>query len=571
MHPMSKLGKRLADWLFVVVLWAVSVTAVAQSDLRLVEAARSQDWQAVHSLLQQGGVNVNATQADGATALAWAVHWGDQDTAQRLLEAGANPDIANDYGVTPLFLAIKNRSTAMVETLLEVEGGADPNTVRWSGETALMTAAKTGQIDMVNLLLAQGADVNIREPRREQSALMWAISFGHPDVARELIDQGADVHSKTKMRDEDFSPMVLDGYNTVHVGVTPRGGYTPLSFAARVGDKETARLLLERGADVNSNYTEHGPPLVIAAAAGQEDLALYLLEQGADPNLMLDNGMTALHYAMRDGLKLLHNLKIVKRTAKQDRGSALPGMNMYELAEALLARGADPNATMKYPPPVMRVVPAMISRFNMDGATPLFLATAAQDVKAMKLLLKAGADPSMGTEINKETYYEATRVHSIENQIMGDSTMLMAALGMGRRSKQIFSPKQEESAIEAAKMLINTGGNVNNATASGWTPLHAAAYIGSDTLVAFLVDEGAKINIKNGCGQTPLSLAQRASTVGLVQMEWPVDIRESTAELLMKLGADDTTASAPVGDCVFGRPGLDSEVALEKKLEAQGK
>jgi ankyrin repeat protein len=567
---MNKHVKRLVGWLFVVMLWTFSLTANAQSDLLLVEAAKGQDWQWLHTLLDEGGVDVNAAQADGATALAWAVHWGDRETVEHLLEAGADPDIANDYGVTPLFLAIKNHSAAMVETLLEVEGGADPNTVRWTGETALMTAAKTGQRSMVSLLLAQGADVNAHEPRRGQSALMWAISFGHPDVARLLIENGADVHAKTKMRDEDFAPMELDGY-TVNVGVTPRGGYTPLSFAARVDDKETARLLLERGADVNSNYTDHGPPLIIAAAAGHEDLALYLLEQGADPNLTVINGVTALHYAMRDGLKLLHNLKVVKRTAKQDRGSALPGSNLYELAEALLARGADPNATMKYPPPSLHIVPALIPRFNMDGATPLFLATAAQDVKAMKILLNAGADPSLGTELNKEKYSEGTRIHSIENQILGDSTMLMAAVGMGRRNKQIFSPKQEDAAIEAAKILINRGADVNTATVSGWTPLHAAAYIGSDSLVTFLVDEGAKINIKNGCGQSPLSLAQRASTVGLVQMEWPADIRESTAELLLALGADDATASVPVGVCVLGRPGLDSEIALEKKLASQEK
>ena len=558
----------MVAWLLTGLLFTFSFTVASQNNPTLLQAAKEQDWQQVLTLLNAGREDINATQEDGTTALAWAVHWDHRETVERLLGAGADPDIGNDYGITPLFLAAKNRSISMVQILLEVEGGADPNTTMWSGETLLMTAARSGFIEVVETLLEHGADVNAREPRRDQTALMWAIAFGHPNTARLLIEHGAEVNAKTKMLDEEFTPMVLEGY-TVNVDVTPRGGYTPITFAARNGDRTTAELLLERGADVNGVYNEHGPPLVIAAAAGYEDLALYLLEQGADPNLPDANGMTALHYAVRDGLKPLHNIKITNKPVEHDRDSLLPGGNMYALAKALLARGANPNAEMKYPPPNLRVRPSRIPRFHMGGATPLLLAAATQDLKSMEMLLKAGADPLKGTKVNQEILYQETQVHSSENQMLANATPLMVALGMGRRNKQIYSEAQQETAIAAATMLINRGADINEATASGWTPLHAAAFIGANTLVKFLVEKGARINMKNGCGQTPLSLALRASTIGLVEIELPSDIRQSTAELLTKLGANDTFASAPVGECVLGRAGLEVERDLQKEIRVE--
>ena len=139
---------------------------------------------------------------------------------------------------------------------------------------------------------------------------------------------------------------------------------------------------------------------------------------------------------------------------------------------------------------------------------------------------------------------------------------------MGRRTDQGFSPEQESKALEAARLLVSLGADVNAATASGWTPLHAAAFIGADTLVQFLLDTGARMNVRNGCGQTPLSLALRASTRGLVEIELPDDVRESTAKLLVTRGADDKVALQPVGECVLGREGLEYELELQRKIRS---
>jgi ankyrin repeat protein len=550
-------------------LISACLTPAAQAATALADAAKEQDWDAIADLLQEGNADINAAHADGSTALAWAVYWDKTETVHSLLQAGADPDIGNEYGVTPLFLAVENGNAALVRALLEA--GADPDINLWSGVKPIMMAAKTGNTGVLELLLKHGADVNARDQRRAQTALMWAIYFGHPAAARVLIENGADVNAETTTLAEDFTPMVLEGYIR-NVQITTSGGYTPLMFAARVGDQETARLLVERGAELNQVHHEQGTPLIIAATAGHENLALFLLEQGADPNLSGDDGMTALHYAMRDGLKPLHGYGYVSRSATvvgREKDTILPGGNMYALAEALLRRGADPNATVNYAPPRLRVRPARIPLFNIAGTTPFLLAAATQDVKAMKLLLEAEADPSIGTLVDKENFEKETRIHSSENQYIANATPLMVAVGMGRRTDQDFTAEQEADALEAARLLVGMGADVNAASASGWTPLHAAAFIGADKLVAFLVENGAKLNVRNGCGQTPLSLAWRSSTAGLVALELPTDIRESTAKLLESLGADDAAASAPVGDCVLGRAGLEAELELQKKIRGK--
>ena len=566
----------LVGWWVTSLLLGAGLAAAAM-DLRLVEAARNQDREAVRSLLRQN-VDVNAAQPDGATALAWAAHWDDLETAQLLIGAGANLNAANDYGVTPLSLACSQQNAAMVQKLLGA--GADPNAALWTGETPLMTAARTGRLEVVELLLAQGADVNAREPRRGQTPLMWAISFRHPDIAAVLIEHGADIHATTKELDlEGFSPMVVGGY-AADVKATPQGGYTPLLFAARVGDLASARLLLARGAEVHAATEEDGSSLVIASAGGHQELALFLLERGADPNVTDANGLSSLHYAMRDGLKVLHGIDITSSgnfaLALDDFGdrqsSNLPGPDMPELAKELLARGADPNAQLKYAPPRLRLLRKPI--ISLSEATPFFLAAAAADLGSMRILVESGAEPLMWTTPNQEELFKEGNAD--DNEVQANATPLMVAVGMGSfgcrrcRSRE-FTEAAEERALEAAKALLNLGADINEANATGWTPMHAAAYSGANSLVEFLVENGAKINVQNGCGQTPLSLAEGKSARGLVQKLKP---HESTVELLRNLGAGTTPLSGPVGRCVLGRANLEEtkdKTPSEERETAQEK
>ncbi|NNE37818.1 MAG: hypothetical protein HKN08_05885, partial [Gammaproteobacteria bacterium] len=471
------------------------------------------------------------------------------------------------------------------------------------GETPLMTAARTGVTQIVKSLIDNGADVNTTEPRRGQSALMWAISFRNPEAAKLLIDAGADISTSTIMlKDkEEYTPMFLGGY-AAKVQSVPQGGYTPLMFAARVGDMATARQLINRGADINTMSVEDGSALVIASSWGHEDLALYLLEQDANPNVADANGMTALHYTMRDGLKLLHGFEISEATrvcgfrsdslckpidslseqeklqledpdvglyivegavnteyADGETSVPLPGNNMHELAEALLASGADVNAKMKYSPPRLRL--DSLTWLNLEGATPFMLASAALDNSGMELLLEHGANPYVKTQVDHTIFEEQTTSYADDNQILGNGTPLMVAAGLGKKND--FTSLEERQAIGAVKRLIELGADVNDATATGWTALHAASFIGADNLIKFLADEGANVNAVNGCGRTPWSLASGENVFGLLDRTSP---RESTMQVLESLGGNRGNTD-PVGTCILGRGGLEVDVVIDARRD----
>jgi len=579
---------RVHTWWLASLLLCSTVSA-AVPDLRLIEAAKNQDKEAVRSLLKSRAGDINATEPDGTTALLWAAHWDDVEMAGLLIGAGANVNAANENGVTPLSLACTNRSPAMVGKLLAAK--ANPNAVQWSGETPLMTAAGTGNVEVIKLLLAHGANVNAKEPRRGQTALMWAIAYKHPEAARVLIEQGADTHAKTYMA-TGFKPMMVASYGA-DIQATPKGGYTPLLFAAREGDLETAKLLVERGANPNESTEQDGNTLVLASAGGFENLALYLLDKGADPNSRDASGLTPLHYAMRDGLKVLHGISIsnAKRIcgagagARCTAGSAdialsgkaavaetdtqvgkysrsdslLPGHDLPELTKALLAHGADPNAQLTEPPPLLRLKEK--PTLSIRGATPFFLAAAAGDLTSMRILVEGRAKPLVATVVNPDDF--SKKGFGDDNQIQGNGTALMVAAGMGRHDD--FAPDEEKRALEAVKVLVEMGADVNAATETGWTALHAAAFGGANSIIEYLASKGAKLDVQNGCGQTPLSLSEGTSARGLRERVTP---HKSTAELLRKLGAGSAPPSPPVGKCVEGRFGL--EYATAKPGEKAG-
>ncbi len=550
----------LAGWWMMSLLLVASLGAATsdlRTDLRLVDAVKKGDMKLVHSLLDRRS-DVNAREADGSTALAWAVHRDDLEAAELLIHAGADVNTVNDYGVTPLSLACTNRNVAMVDKLLKA--GANPNSALWTGETPIMTAARTGSLDVVNALLAHGADVNAAENRRGQTALMWAIAQRHPDIARVLIERGANVNAKSHMV-SDLSPKVYSTYYGP-LDVTSKGGFTPLLFAAQQGDLETAKLLVAKGADIHAATEEDGTPLLLASANGHEDLAIFLLEQGSDPNVAAGDGsaITPLHYALRDGIKALMEGKGAglfvdavqngqQSLTRRKADGPLQGPTMPKLMKALLAHGANPNAPLGAQPPA-RLRKGGRAYVSMAGATPFLLASAAGDIPSMRTLVESHATIKVATVVDEKEI--PTGVFSDNAQFQGGATPLLAAAGLGRSRPR--RGEDARKALEDVKLLVELGADVNAANETGWTPLHAAAFIGADPIIQFLVEKGAKLDVQNGCGQTPLSLADGSNARGLVQIPLP---RKNTMELLRKLGAGATPAAGPVGRCVEGRYGID--------------
>ena len=326
------------------------------------------------------------------------------------------------------------------------------------------------------------------------------------------------------------------------------------------------------GANVNEATEEDGNALLLASANGHEELAIFLLEKGADPNVSPadGSGITPLHYALRDGIKVLLESKsaglftqIVQLEQKSSTRMAiaadpLPGPNMPKLMKALLAHGADPNARLALPPARLRKRGR--AYISVAGATPFLLAAASGDLSAMRFLVESGANPKVATVVDEKAI--PVGVYSDEAQFQGSATPLLAAAGLGRSRDRRGEEARKD--LETVKVLVELGADVNAANETGWTPLHTAAHIGADPIIQFLVEKGAKVDVQNGCGQTPLSLADGSNARGLVRIP---RARKSTAELLRKLGAGTTPLTGPVGRCVEGRYGIEYFTEKDKEKE----
>jgi ankyrin repeat protein len=465
--------------------------AARTSDGRLVDAVKNRDPAEVRALIEQR-IDVNAPEADGATPLHWAAHRDELEIATLLIRAGAQLDAANELGVTPLMLACTNGSTPMVSTLLGA--GASPNLARPSGETPLMLAARTGNTEIVTALLERGADANAHETSEYQTALMWAVSEHHLKTVKALLEHGADVHASTK------------------------SGFTPLLFAARVGDLEGARSLLAAGADPNETTRDGASALLVATVRGHVDLALLLLEKGADANAD-SAGYTPLHWAAGSWETELTGPRGIL-PEREPEWRALRGVpaGKVDLVRALLAHGADPNARMAKAPPRVGYsqlsVEQRVAGVNVyAGATPLVLAAWAGDAEVMRLLAANGADPELRTTDN--------------------TTALMIAAGLGRYAAE--SRVTERQALDTVALALALGNDVNARNDAGNTALHGAAYIKSNAIVQLLVERGAEVNSTNNRGQTPLTIADTIR--GGSQT---VTSRTPTGDLLRELGADDS-------------------------------
>ena len=433
----------------------VSVTVSAATPANLIDAVKAGDVQAVRGFLKQRA-NVNATEADGMTALHWAVRSNDMNTVQLLLGSGANAKATNRYGVTPLTLAATNGNAVLVERL--IKAGADPNAATPEGETALMTAARSGNPDAVKVLITHGANVNAREQWQGQTALMFAAAENNAAAVKVLVDAGADMNVQSKVWN---FPEYKYETNGMAVFQLPRGGWTALMFAARQNAMQAAAILADSKADLNAKDPDGTTALQLAVLNVHYDLASMLLRKGADPNVADNSGMTALYAAvdMRSpaGMMTRPNPKL---TAEIDAS---------EMVKILLANRADPNARLSKP---------IIGRHNNllgdtslgDGTTPLIRAVKSNDLTVVRLLLEGGADPTITLKDRTTTAMIAT-------------------------------------SLDAIKLLVEHGVDVNAFNTNGQTIVHSAAGRGANAIIQFAAEKGARLDKKDKQGRTPLDIA----------------------------------------------------------------
>jgi ankyrin repeat protein len=450
-------------------MFAVAGTAHAADKAPLADAAEHRNSALVRELLAKGA-DVNAPQVDGMTALHWAVNNDDAEMAGLLVRSRANVNATNRYGVPPLSTACTNGNAALVRLLLDA--GANANASLPGGETVLMTAARVGSLEAIKALLARGANPNAQE-RRDQTALMWAAAEGHPTVVRALIEAGSTINA------------------------TLPSGFTPLFFAVREGHIDVVRVLLEAGVNVNETLqpkaerpasplgTNYRPirkgtsPLMLAVENGHFDLAMALVEAGADPN------------DQRSGFTPLHAISWVRKPDASDVGDPAPigsgSLTSLQFVHALVARGANVNARLGKGVPRP---PASATMLGTEGATPFLMAADRADVPLMRELVKAGADPFLPNA--------------------DKSTPLMAAAGLGT-SDPLEEAGTEDEALDAVKMLLDLGADINAVDSKGDTAMHGAAYGNFPAIVQLLADRGADVNVwkqPDTEGRTPLFIAE---------------------------------------------------------------
>jgi ankyrin repeat protein len=287
------------------------------------------------------------------------------------------------------------------------------------------------------------------------------------------------------------------------------GGMSPLQYAARDGRVDTVRLLLDAGAKINQTDANDITPLIAAITNNHPAVARLLIERGADIKAVDWYGRTALWAAVET-----RNMDVDNGTFENN----IDREPFLGLIQVLLERGADPNARTKEVPPIRRDflrITGSLSWVDFTGQTPFLTAALAGDVTVMKLLLKHGADPNIPT--------------------VGGTTALMAAAGVNWVFDQTFDEGQA-ALLDAVKLCVELGMDVNATNSMGLTAAHGAANRGSDEILKFLVSQGAKVDVKDKEGRTPLTWAE-----GVFLATHPARPKPSTIALLKQLN------TAPAG------------------------
>jgi ankyrin repeat protein len=552
---------------------------VVKTDTRVADAAGRDDAAAIRVLLQQHA-DVNGAQGDGMTALHWAAEHGDRDLAALLLKSGADPRAQTRIGQhTPLHIAAKGGNHLVVRLLLDAR--ADVSALTTTGAAPLHFAAASGSADAVTMLLDGGADINVREPQWGQTPLMFASALGRTAVVKALLARGADVRATAKVVDisarnrQDSTESRArnarvaaiqrqlaaakaasatapagappprarrgggdtDGNEPEPLGyadlVGAQGGLTALLLAAREGQEETSFALLDGGADINQVSTsDHTSPLLMAAINGHFDLAGRLLARGADVTTASDAGATPLYGVL--------NMQWAPKARHPQPASYMQQKVGYlELAEALLKAGADPNARLRKS--------LWYTTYNRDllsvdrtGSSPFWWAAYTLDVPAMRLLLKYGADPGLGTAKVPERYEEGGPSTNGPDRsglppipFFGPAVApIHAASGVGYGLGFAGNTHRHvpDGWLPAVKFLVEElGADVNARDHNGYTPLHHAASRGDNELIRFLVSKGADVKAVSRSGQTTVDLAN-----GPVERVQPF---AETIALLESLGA----------------------------------
>jgi ankyrin repeat protein len=499
---------------------AAGASLAFAGDPSLVDTAASGEHMEAMRLLAVKGTNVNATGADGATAIMYAAANGDLELVRALIKAGADVKLANQLGTSAITEAAIIGNAPIIAALLKA--GADPNFKTPNGETPLMAAARSGKLDAAKALLAAGADINAKETWGEQSALMWAAAQSQAEMVKFLASNGANLNDHGKVN--QWERKIIQEPRPKDMN---KGGFTPLHYAAREGCAACVQNLLTAGADPDSEDPDRETPLLLALENMHFDTAAVLIQGGANLDKWDLFGRSPVYMAADVSTLPTKGNGAVAVLPSPDKLSAV------DVGRMLLEKGANPNIQLKRRPPY-RDVPQDRGGDTMlaQGATPLLRAARAGDAKFTALLLeykalvdlpsKEGITPLMaaaGVDYGARVTRGRNRTDDgvlatmdllvkaganvnarsvIDRHMIGRGAAFGAGESVGARIAQSF---RRGSQMPGADALPNQ------------TALHGAAEHGFDKFIEFLVANGADLSAKDANGRTPLDVARGAGGV----------------------------------------------------------
>ena len=470
---------------------ALGVAATAHAQSVLADRIQHGDRKGALALIASGA-NVNQTQPDGSTPLHWAVYRVDRELVAALLRRGAKADVVNKYGASPLAEATRVANVELAGMLLEA--GAAPNVSNDDGQTPLLLAARTGVVPMAKLLVQHGADVNRREKYRDQSALMWAAAEGHAEMVEFLVSQKAELDIRA--RSTDWESQIS---SEPRVQYRPTGGLTPLLYAARAGCLRCVTAIVGAGADIDKPNPDGMTPMLMALDNGSPAVARYLLDRGANPHTWDWWGRTPLYVA------------VTMRGGPDSRPGPRPPESLAFI-KALLDAGVNPNPQLAFKEPSRG---GRDNRFRDDllttGATPLIRAAQTFDNDVVRELLAHGA--------------------LVDLPNASGVTPFMAAAGVGSRTaSSVLGPGVPDNVValslDTMEILRTAGADINASITDvtsltariartntmtdrqGQTTLHHAASLGRTAVVKYLLEHGAKADLKDDAGKTALDAAR---------------------------------------------------------------
>ncbi len=463
-----------------VALCSSATLAVDGNEQQLLQLA-SEGKTAEALALVGRNTDVTQSQADGTTALHWAIYYNDAELAKKLIRQGADVTVKNEFGATPMAQAALTGNVEIIEMLLDAGVAADERGA--DDQTPLMVLARTPNIEAVKLLIKQGADVNAVEKWRGQTALMWAAAQKQPAMVQLLIDEGANLNARSLPNNWERQVSAEP-----RMKILPPGQMSALHYAAREGCTDCVAALIKAGADLNIVEGDGVTPLVMAGLNAKWDSMKLLLEAGANPDKWDVYGRNPLYTAV-DYNTLPHG----GRADKLSTDLTTP----LEVAELILQKGGNVNLQLKLFPPYRALGPDRgADGLLKNGVTSLFRAARGGDTDMVALLLKHGALIELPNED-------------------GVTPLIVAA---GYRQSAIDTRgrfRTEKQAYAVTKQLLDAGADPNAAEAFGQTAVFGAATNGWNTVVQLLADNGANLTHADSAGKTPLDAAMgRAGQFG---------------------------------------------------------